>query len=97
MHPEQERGVLAARMEMQARRERDQRGGVGESAEPESCPICLSLMSFPVDTNCGHTFCVRCILSYWQHDQWPRPARCPVCRSRVSSIISHNSPYYILL
>lgn len=56
---------------------------VGDGAEPENCPICLSSLSFAVDTNCGHTFCARCILSYWEHDQWPRAARCPVCRNGV--------------
>ena len=59
------------------------RVGVGDGAEPENCPICLSSLSFAVDTNCGHTFCARCILSYWEHDQWPRAARCPVCRNGV--------------
>ena len=59
------------------------RVGVGDGAEPENCPICLSSLSFAVDTNCSHTFCARCILSYWEHDQWPRAARCPVCRNGV--------------
>ena len=83
LHPEQENTVIATRMEL-ARRDGEQRGSVGGSAELESCPICLMSLTFPVDTNCGHTFCAQCILSYWQHDQWPQAARCAVCRSQAS-------------
>ena len=82
MRSEREDGEVVTRIAL-ARRNMRQRGDVGDSAEPESCPICLGHASFPVDTNCGHTFCAECVLSYWQHDQWPRPARCPVCRNQV--------------
>lgn len=96
VHPERAASVMATRMELarEGRQGAGQRGGVGDSAEPHSCPICLSHLSFPVDTNCGHTFCAECILSYWQHDQWPRPARCAVCRRQASSLTSPQ-PYYI--
>lgn len=79
--------VTRAELAREGRQGAGQRGGVGESAEPEGCPICLSNLSFPIDTNCGHTFCAECILSYWQHDQWPRPARCAVCRSQASNFL----------
>ena len=49
------------------------------------CPVCLDPeMQHGVETNCGHRFCAQCILEYWRHDQWPQPARCPVCRRPVS-------------
>lgn len=48
------------------------------------CPVCLDPhMQYGVVTNCGHTFCAHCILQYWRLDQWPSPARCPVCRRQV--------------
>ena len=62
--------------------------GPAEEAGPggpeQSCPICLGGVVGAVDTNCGHRFCAACALTYWQHDQWPRPARCAVCRRPVS-------------
>lgn len=85
MHPEREVSVRATRTEL-ARQDGRQRADVGDNAELVSCPICLMSLTFPVDTNCGHAFCAECILSYWQHDQWPQPARCAVCRSQVSVI-----------
>ena len=103
VHPEQEDSVMAARRELVGEREPDmgrrgegigRRGGVGESAEPENCPICLSPLVLPVDTNCGHTFCAHCVLSYWQHDQWPRAARCAICRSPVSDCLPHFALCY---
>lgn len=56
-------------------------GGVGGDA---ACPVCLNDAVHPVETNCGHVFCAQCMLTYWSHDQWPRAARCPVCRREVS-------------
>ena len=82
MYADREEEFVATGMAISAR-DSDRRGVIGDSAEPENCPICLSNPSFAVDTNCGHTFCAQCILSYWEHDQWPRPARCPVCRNQV--------------
>ena len=62
--------------------------GVTSSGEgiihPENCPVCLGRLQYPVETNCGHRFCAECMLEYWRHDQWPGPARCPVCRTTVS-------------
>ncbi len=54
-----------------------------EVAPDERCPVCLAPLALPVQTNCGHTFCAQCILSYWRHDQWPSAARCPICRRQV--------------
>ncbi len=83
IHPEQAEPVESVRREMGVGEDLG-RGAVGESAELEHCPICLSALVYPVDTNCGHRFCTECILTYWQHDQWPQAARCAVCRRPVS-------------
>lgn len=53
----------------------------------ENCPVCLGSIDCAVQTNCGHKFCAQCILEYWRHDQWPRAARCPVCRRQVTLLL----------
>ena len=88
IHPAQNGPVESARREIgEGVREG---GGEGRSAEMEPCPICLSGVAYAVETNCGHVFCAECLLTYWQHDQWPRPARCAVCRRLVSAQSSHT-------
>ncbi|XP_005380150.1 PREDICTED: tripartite motif-containing protein 5-like isoform X2 [Chinchilla lanigera] len=49
--------------------------------EEVTCPICLELMTEPVSTDCGHTFCKLCITSNYEstkHEQGV--GNCPVCR-----------------
>lgn len=56
----------------------------------ESCPICLEVVSFPVQTNCGHTFCGSCVLTCWDHGQWlMNPMPCPMCRQTITLIFLH--------
>lgn len=81
LHPDTATAVRSTRREM---------GVVREEREPqvpvENCSVCLDRVRFPVETNCGHRFCAQCVLEYWRHDQWPRPARCPICRTTVRSL-----------
>ena len=78
LHPDTVSAVQSARRVM---------GVAREGAEPqvpvETCSVCLDRAQHPVQTNCGHRFCARCMLEYWRHDQWPHPARCPICRTTV--------------
>ncbi|XP_013003095.1 tripartite motif-containing protein 5-like [Cavia porcellus] len=49
--------------------------------EEVTCPICLELMTEPVSTDCGHTFCKPCITANYEsreHEQGV--SHCPVCR-----------------
>mmetsp|Transcript_80556 Transcript_80556/g.176653 ORF Transcript_80556/g.176653 Transcript_80556/m.176653 type:complete len:1086 (-) Transcript_80556:57-3314(-) len=50
------------------------------------CPICFSLISAPVTTPCGHSFCRRCLARSldWDGD-------CPLCRGRLTSYISAHA------
>lgn len=82
VHPDQADTVENTRRDLGV----DQEPGAAYNEDPtvQNCPVCLAPLTYPVQTNCGHQFCANCLLSYWQHDQWPRPARCPVCRRQVS-------------
>nr|XP_020480961.1 E3 ubiquitin-protein ligase RNF170-like isoform X2 [Monopterus albus] len=48
------------------------------------CPVCLQMVSFPVQTNCGHLFCAPCLITYWRHGSWLDAISCPLCREKVS-------------
>ncbi|XP_034036276.1 E3 ubiquitin-protein ligase RNF170-like [Thalassophryne amazonica] len=48
------------------------------------CPVCLQMVSFPVQTNCGHLFCAPCLITYWRHGSWLDAVSCPLCRQKVS-------------
>lgn len=52
--------------------------------DPDLCAICLEAPSFPVKTQCGHRFCLRCFQS-WASRQVPptSTARCPLCTASV--------------
>ncbi|XP_042318031.1 E3 ubiquitin-protein ligase RNF170-like isoform X2 [Sceloporus undulatus] len=48
-----------------------------------TCPICLQLPTFPIETNCGHLFCGSCLIEYWKHGSWLGAISCPLCRQKV--------------
>lgn len=81
VHPDQTDTVESTRRDLGLGQPPDHAGSDDHSTD--SCPVCLAPLNYPVQTNCGHNFCAQCLLSYWRHDQWPRPARCPVCRRQV--------------
>ncbi|CAF0835240.1 unnamed protein product [Adineta ricciae] len=55
----------------------------------EMCPICLTEPSvLTVETNCGHVFCGKCIVSYWKfQSNWTSGLNCPVCRQAVTVLL----------
>ena len=88
VHPEREDTVANTRRDIGVeQRTRAQTQGTvttgGDAGTTTRCAVCLGPMTQPVQTNCGHDFCAQCMLAYWQHDQWPRAARCPMCRRQV--------------
>lgn len=71
--------------------------GSGDASHPElrpvqgphteNCPICLDVLSYPVQTNCGHLFCGSCVLACWDHNNWLlNPMPCPMCRQTITLI-----------
>ncbi|CAN9500610.1 unnamed protein product [Ophioblennius macclurei] len=54
------------------------------------CPVCLHTANLPVQTNCGHLFCARCLITYWRHGSWLDAISCPLCRQKVS-VMCHLS------
>ena len=43
------------------------------------CPICFTISYKPVRLTCGHTFCIRCMITM----QRAKAKNCPLCRGDV--------------
>ncbi|XP_051948541.1 zinc finger protein RFP-like isoform X3 [Xyrauchen texanus] len=47
------------------------------SEEQLLCSICLDVFDNPVSTPCGHSFCMACIVQYWDS---VKHCQCPLCK-----------------
>jgi len=45
------------------------------------CPICVETFTDPKVLPCVHTFCLKCLLKYGEHDKLGDQMACPLCRA----------------
>ncbi|KAK8854511.1 hypothetical protein IAR55_003250 [Kwoniella newhampshirensis] len=57
------------------------------SLDDYACLICTSIAFKPIRLNCGHLFCVRCLVKM----QKAGTAECPLCRSKVVLLANRSS------
>ncbi|ORY84449.1 SPX domain-domain-containing protein [Protomyces lactucae-debilis] len=58
-----------------------------------ACPVCTSITVKPIRLDCGHIFCVRCLITL----QLSREKHCPICRKpNVLRADSSNIDYALL-
>ncbi|XP_069781996.1 E3 ubiquitin-protein ligase RNF170 isoform X1 [Narcine bancroftii] len=87
IHPENQERVRELRQHLQAEALNSQDGFESNRHQfytDMSCPVCLQLAAFPVETNCGHLFCGSCIVAYWTYGTWLGAVNCPICRQVVT-------------
>jgi len=58
--------------------------GKRDDKEPDECAICLEVIELPISLECGHVFCVSCLIHY--HDANPGKNSCPNCRGDAQNI-----------
>lgn len=58
-----------------------------------SCLICMSIAFKPIRLNCGHLFCVRCLVKMQKRGQ----GDCPMCRAPVVLIANRSNVDWALL
>ncbi|KAK6202776.1 SPX domain-containing protein [Scheffersomyces amazonensis] len=52
-----------------------------------SCPICMSIAYKPIRLDCGHLFCVRCLVKSKQQ----KKHNCPICRYENAILLADSS------
>uniref|UniRef100_A0A3B1IDL8 Uncharacterized protein n=1 Tax=Astyanax mexicanus TaxID=7994 RepID=A0A3B1IDL8_ASTMX len=61
------------------------RGRSGLVQDQSRCGVCEQLLVDPVSITCGHSFCRRCINSFWDRTALSGDFICPCCRKRSNT------------
>ncbi|XP_041841607.1 E3 ubiquitin/ISG15 ligase TRIM25-like [Melanotaenia boesemani] len=71
---------------MASKQEHQEQGldGVQLDSDQFCCSVCLDLFKEPVTIYCGHSYCRRCIESYWNKEEKKSEYSCPQCREIFS-------------
>eukprot|EP01112_Ceratiomyxa_fruticulosa_P010563 TRINITY_DN2804_c0_g2_i1.p1 TRINITY_DN2804_c0_g2~~TRINITY_DN2804_c0_g2_i1.p1 ORF type:complete len:194 (-),score=14.06 TRINITY_DN2804_c0_g2_i1:31-612(-) len=60
------------------------------ASEHLDCPICLEVCEDACTTSCGHLFCTKCILDFWESKGKTHRVKCPIDRREVAMIIPNH-------
>ncbi|XP_030643597.1 NACHT, LRR and PYD domains-containing protein 12-like [Chanos chanos] len=60
----------------------DPRWSGGLTQDQSRCGLCEQVLTDPVSTSCGHSFCRQCISTYWDQSGPSGDYVCPQCRER---------------
>ena len=58
--------------------------GKREDKAPEECAICLEVIELPISLECGHVFCVSCLMQYQTTNLGK--GSCPNCRGDMDEV-----------
>ena len=65
-------------------KEEEEEKGKTDDKEPDECAICLEEIELPISLECGHVFCVSCLMHY--HEANPGKNSCPNCRGEAKNV-----------
>ncbi|KAH7845303.1 hypothetical protein Vadar_000468 [Vaccinium darrowii] len=59
--------------------------------DDDICPICFGNYNVACKTDCGHWFCVNCVITYWAHGDKHQRCKCPFCSQGITKLTPEAS------